>query len=285
MAGQRAEKGAKKRGRLIALILAAALFVFLLTDWYLSNHVLYREDITVSSPNLPEALDGYKIAHLSDLHQNSWGKNNEKLLSMLREAKPNMIAITGDYIDAPKDVPWALSLAEELVKIAPVYYVTGNHEWAKGAAKELVIKGDLRKLGVSVVENSYYSFGENKEWCIAGIGDPNGPYDQPLASEVISGLREKLGDPYIILLSHRYDRFDEYVELGVDLALSGHAHGGGVRLPFTDGLIGPGMRFFPKRTNGLYTSGDTAMVVSRGMDGSGFRLFNRCHVLMITLTR
>ena len=119
---------AKKRKSIILAVVAAILFA--LIAWIIwSNTALELNTYTISSSKLPQSFDGYRIAHVSDLHNAEMGKNNEKLLTMLRDTDPDMIAITGDLVDSRNtDLEVALLFVREAVKIAPCYYVTGNHE-------------------------------------------------------------------------------------------------------------------------------------------------------------
>ncbi len=276
--------GRRPWGCFIPLILLAALVITVALSFYLSNYTLARQNITVSLSRLPESFDGMKIAHLSDVHGKMWGKDNRDLLKLLKKASPDIIALTGDFVDTPDDFDWAEELAGRLTEIAPVYFVSGNHEFHKWRFQELTER--LEAVGVTVLENDYVMLRRGEQRiCLAGRGDPHG-YSYPNhLRDMVADIRALNGDPFILLLSHRYELFNEYRELGIDLALSGHAHGGMVRLPFTDGLISPYRELWPKRTSGLYAEGGTAMVVSRGMDGDGTgpRLFNRPHVIIETL--
>lgn len=283
MAGKHAQK--RRFVLPVILVLAVVLLVYIGVDVYLSNNVLRLETIEAGFDRLPSKFDGLTVIHLSDVHEKSYGEENHELLGFVERAKPDLIAITGDLIDSEEDLPFARQLCTELVKIAPVYYVTGNHEWYGKVARPL--KAMLRGLGVTVLDNRYSTLTRgNQLICVAGIDDPNGPADMKSLPELVSDIRADLGDPFIVLLSHRYERFDSYAAQGIDLALTGHAHGGLIRLPFTDGLIAPNRTFFPQHTDGLYTDGTSSMIVSRGSGDAegGFRLFNRPQVLRIILT-
>ena len=243
---------------------------------------------TITSEELPEAFDGYRIAHISDLHNTQMGKDNEKLLSMLRSAEPDLITITGDLIDSRNtDIEIALQFAEEAVKIAPCYYVTGNHEARVSEYGEL--KKCLQDLGVIILEDDQteISLG-NESIALIGVNDPSFQTDYLFgdAETVISSkLSELQIDGFTILLSHRPELFDTYVESGVNLVLSGHAHGGQFRLPFVGGLVAPNQGLFPEYDAGLYTKENTNMIVSRGVGNSilPFRINNRPEVILIEL--
>ena len=124
-----------KKKKFIFLAVVAIVLVALVIWIAWGNTALELNTYTVSSAKLPQSFDGYRIAHVSDLHNAEMGKDNEKLLTILRDADPDMIAITGDLIDSRStNVEIALNFIREAVKIAPCYYVTGNHETDKLAA-------------------------------------------------------------------------------------------------------------------------------------------------------
>lgn len=280
----------KKRKRIIVLcILITVLFaVILWIAW--GNTALELNTYTIKSDKLPESFSGYRIAHVSDLHNTQIGDKNAKLLKMIEESEPDMIAITGDLIDSRNtNVAVALQFAEKAIQIAPCYYVTGNHEARIPEYEEL--KNGLVKLGVVVLENASVEIEHNDEKILLmGVDDPSFQTDY-LLGDAESIMKTKLqtltseNDAYMVLLSHRPELFDTYVESGVDLVLSGHAHGGQFRLPFVGGLVAPNQGLFPKYDAGMYANADTIMIVSRGIGNSiiPFRFNNRPEVLLIEL--
>lgn len=280
----------KHKRRNIILIAIALLFVALIiwTAW--GNTALELNTYTIGSDELPDAFDGYRIAHVSDLHNAEMGNGNEKLLTMLREAEPDIIAITGDLIDSRNtDIAVALAFAEEAVQIAPCYYVTGNHEARISEFEKL--KAGLESAGVTVLENERLEIELSGEFItLLGVDDPSFKADYLFgdAAAVISTRLAELTtaeDGFSVLLSHRPELFDTYVESGVDLVFSGHAHGGQFRLPFVGGLVAPNQGFFPEYDSGLYIKGNTNMIVSRGIGNSllPFRFNNRPEVILIEL--
>ncbi len=280
--------GKKKRRWLLAL---GAILLFPLTIWTIwGNKALQLNKITVTSLRLPQGFDGYRIAHVSDLHNTEFGTDNEDLLALLREAEPDMIAITGDLVDSRRtDVSVALRFAEQAMKIAPCYYVTGNHE--SRISQYHTLKAGLTDLGVEVLENESLTLERLGEQIrLLGVNDPafRTRYLSDDASQVMDGALQTLSDPegsFTVLLSHRPELFGVYAAHSVDLVLSGHAHGGQFRLPFVGGLVAPNQGLFPKYDSGLYTEGSTHMVVSRGLGNSivPIRFCNRPEVLLIEL--
>lgn len=270
---------------LSAILLIAAAGVFL----YWSNHSLVVEEFTYVSQELPAGFAGCTIVQLSDLHGAEFGDNNCDLLEAVRAAEPDYIFLTGDLLDQYRETPgsYAVELCEALVEIAPVYYVTGNHEWALKDVRSL--KEAIAQAGVTVLSNAYTALERNGDRIIlAGIDDPNGFADQKTPEQLRDELYEEYGDCFWLLLAHRNNYFaKQYAFLGADLTISGHAHGGLFRLPYTDGLIGVERDLFPSYTAGFYEVEGADLFVSRGLGNSGrtFRIFNRPQVAVLTLER
>ena len=280
---------AKKRKSIILAVVAAILFA--LIAWIIwGNTALELSTYTISSSKLPQSFDGYRIAHVSDLHNAEMGKDNETLLTMLRDADPDMIAITGDLIDSRNtDIEVALQFVREAVKIAPCYYVTGNHEARISEYDEL--KEAMEAAGVTVLKDAQTEISLTGEFItLIGVNDPSYQTDYLFgdAKTVMNTKLEELHteqDRFTILLSHRPELFDTYADHSIDLVLSGHAHGGQFRLPFIGGLVAPNQGLFPEYDAGIYTEGNTNMLVSRGIGNSilPFRINNRPEVILIEL--
>ena len=280
----------KKKKRMIVFAVVATILLGLIiwTAW--GNTALELNRYIISSDRLPEAFDGYRIAHVSDLHNTEIGKDNEKLLAMLREADPDIIAITGDIIDSRNtDIDIVLQFTKTAMEIAPCYYVTGNHEARVSEYDEL--KAGLTEQGVIILEDKCIGLDKSEETIsLLGVNDPSFQTDYLFGdSETVmqSKLQEIINeeDTYTILLSHRPELFEVYTESKVDLVLSGHAHGGQFRLPFVGGLVAPNQGLFPKYDAGLYTEENTNMIVSKGIGNSilPFRFNNRPEVILIEL--
>lgn len=279
-----------KKNRVILCAVASVLLLALIIWTMWGNTTLELNAYTISSSKLPDSFDGYRIAHVSDLHNTEIGKGNAKLLAMLREAEPDIIAITGDLIDSRNtDIEVALAFAEKAMQIAPCYYVTGNHEARVSEYDGL--KSSLENIGVVVLDDEQMEITISGESIsILGVDDPsfNTDYLFGDAAAVIGAKLSELAvedDGFTVLLSHRPELFDTYVDSGMNLVLSGHAHGGQFRLPFVGGLVAPNQGLFPKYDTGLYAEGDTNMVVSRGIGNSilPFRFNNRPEVILIEL--
>ena len=279
-----------KKKKFIFLAVVAAVLITLVIWIAWGNTALELNTYTVTSSRLPQSFDGYRIAHVSDLHNAEIGEDNEKLLTMLREADPDMIAITGDLIDSRNtNVEIALQFVQEAMKIAPCYYVSGNHEARVNEYEEL--KTGLISAGVIILEDAQTEISiEGETITLIGINDPSFQTDYLFgdAETVMSSKLSELhtdGDGFTILLSHRPELFDTYTDHNIDLVLSGHAHGGQFRLPFIGGVIAPNQGLFPEYDAGIYTDGNTNMLVSRGVGNSilPFRINNRPEVILIEL--
>lgn len=255
------------------MILSAVLILGLV--WMLwGNLTVGLTKLTVTEDNLPMAFHGLRIAHVSDLHNSHLWKQAVK---QVEKAEPDIICITGDIVDSNRtDVDTALAFAAEAVKIAPCYYITGNHELVLETADYEKLISGLEALGVEVLDNEAVILERGDEQiCLAGVAWGSMAYQGALSEY----------DGYIMLLAHGPEHFESYAQAGYDLVLSGHVHGGQFRLPFIGGLYGPGQGLLPEYDSGVYSSGATDMVVSRGIGNSVFpvRFNNRPEVILITL--
>lgn len=280
-------KKLSKKRCILFIITVVFLGLIVWTVW--GNTALEVNTYTIVSNRLPNGFSGFRIAQVSDLHNAQMGDGNEKLLAMLREAEPDIIVITGDMVDSyHTDIDIALRFAGSAVKIAPCYYVTGNHEARISEYRDL--KAGLKSAGVIVLENERVELERNGETVtLIGVNDPSFQTDYLMrdsATVMSSALNGLTGNTaYAILLSHRPELFDTYVASGVDLVFSGHAHGGQFRLPFIGGLVAPNQGLFPEYDSGLYTDGNTNMLVSRGIGNSiiPIRFNNRPEIIVVEL--
>jgi predicted MPP superfamily phosphohydrolase len=278
---------------IIMIIIAMLALMILIAFLYFENSVLSISNYVISFQGLPKNFDGYKIVHLSDLHNKSFGKRQKRLIDTIKKAEPDMIAITGDLVDRRhyrEDI--SMELIREAVKIAPIYYVTGNHEWWSGKYEELQKK--LQEQGVVILDDKSTIVHSRNEWVyIIGVDDAaktireyRGKKEREILKETLEiAIKDTQKERFRILLSHRPEKMDLYEKAEVDLVLSGHVHGGQWRVPGVGGLLAPGQGLFPEYDGGLYRKGKTTMVVSRGLGNSiiPIRLFNRPEVVVITL--
>lgn len=277
--------------RLLRGLLIAAVLLIAWTVW--GNRTIQTSVFHIHDPNLPQGFEGYRIAQISDLHNAEFGTGNSTLLSILQKEAPDIIVFTGDFVDSRHtDMDVSVAFAEETVKIAPCYYVTGNHE-ARLHRQYEELERRLLACGVAVLRNrTELLTAPNGDMVrLIGVDDPNyveyvdGMFH--LSDGVVSAELETAGAGvgYQILLSHRPELFDTYVAHHINLAFCGHAHGGQFRLPLIGGLVAPNQGFFPKYDAGLFRQDDTTMVVSRGVGNSiiPVRFNNRPEVVVAEL--
>ena len=234
--------------------------------------------------SLPAEFEGYKIALLSDLHGWSFGRDNRRLVKMLRDEKPDLIAITGDMVSRKKDFEAVENLLRGIESLAPIYYVNGNHEW--GGSWTGRIKALMEKYNVICLSNEYQPIKRaESRIIICGAEDRNGPADMARPPELAQRLREEYPEDFVLWLNHRNDMLIYYPSLPVELVLSGHAHGGIVRLPGIGGLLDVRGKIGAEYENGVYCEGGLTQLVSRGLGNAVIvpRLFNRPELPIITL--
>ena len=274
----------RRRKTAVLLVLTALLAAgFLL--W--GNCSLQTTETALVSPALPPAFDGLRIVELADLHGRVFGRGSRRLLAAVRRAEPDPICIDGDLFDEHTDLAMLPPLLRGLCAIAPVYYVTGNHEWRVPGLRGILAQ--MRACGVTVLQDDWRVLRRGEDALIvAGTDDPCGPAERKTPAELIADIRAEAGEAaFLLLLAHRNDQLPQWSALGVQAVLAGHCHGGVVRLPFVGGLFGTDRRLFPAWDAGLYRQGETALYVSRGLGYTNvhFRLFNRPEVAVIVLRR
>ena len=281
-------KGKKHRGRgcltaLIILALIAAAAAFLIKD---SRDDLEISRYEVASQKLPESFDGFKIVQLSDLHGAEFGEDGMELVEKVKELEPDIIALTGDFVTDEGDLAAVEKLAARLVKLCPVYFVSGNHEFGSGLAVK--VRNILERAGVKYLSNEYLTISRGEDGILlGGVEDPLAYADMLSPDELAQKMNDAAPDAFKILLGHRNYWMTEYPELPVDLIFCGHAHGGLIRIPGVGGLIGTDRRLFPDFDAGEYNNGRYTLIVSRGLGNSVSipRVFNRPEIVCVELTR
>lgn len=261
------------------IIFIGVVYLFL----YINNNWLVTTDYVHESEKIPASFDGYRITQVTDLHDATFGENQSRLVKKVRATKPDAIFLTGDLVDSRRyDLENSLQAVRQLVEITDVYYVLGNHEVALNLTDEIYTA--LNELSVHVLPNDAVQLERNGEHIvIAGVEDPL------MGKEVGQSIDEALynmdPDAFKVLLSHRPELFETYVEKEIDLVFTGHAHGGQIRLPFIGGLFAPTQGFMPKYTAGIYEQQETEMIVNRGLGNSLFpyRIFNLPEIYVVEL--
>ncbi len=270
---------------IITIIIVASLLIAGLIVWtILSNVLLKTTNYEIKSEKLPTTFDGFKIAHVSDFHNDK--KLGEKLVCAIKKSSPDIIVITGDLIDSRKtNTVVAINFISKITEIAPIYYVVGNHESRISEYKSF--EKDLLSLGVKVLRNKKEEILRNNDkLIIAGVDDPN--FDKTSKNEayVMDKTLQSLDltDDFNIVLSHRPELFEVYATHKADVVFCGHAHGGQFRV-FGRGLYAPQQGFFPRFTSSIHKKSSTNMVVSKGIGNSAFpfRFNNRPELVVVTI--
>lgn len=278
----------------VFLMIIALLAVFFLIVIVIDCHRFVIREYTCSSDKLYRDA---KIVLLSDLHNKSFGKNNDKLMAAIDRQKPDMIVIAGDmYTSAPKeDISKAAEFVCKLADKYPVYYGNGNHEHKTklytdifGNRYENYAKR-LKKAGVVMLENERITLPVyNMEVFGAEIGREY--YGKFKSKEMsVSYLEDLLGkipkDAFTLLIAHNPDYFKTYAKWGADLTVSGHVHGGLMVLPILGGVISPSLRLFPKYDGGEFKEGKGTMILGRGLGTHTLpiRIFNPGELVVIQL--
>ena len=271
----------------IIILTIILMILFIMLYLYIENNILKVSRKTIVDSSLPINFNNFKIVHLSDLHNNTSKVLIDALVSNIEKEKPNIIVITGDIVDSSRtSVKSALDFIDR-IKNNNIYYVPGNHE-ARIKDYNILING-LANRNVTILDNKKVLI---SNICISGIKDP---FFIERSRDKISGIRiikkeiEELKldkKSYNILLSHRPEAFNAYVENGINLVFTGHAHGGQWRVPFVGGLYAPHQGIFPKYTAGVHKKDNTNMVISRGLGNSSFpiRLNNRPELVVVEVT-
>ena len=278
----------KHKKLIVKLSVTAVIIILLAVMVYLGNNMIEVNSYKIESELIPAEFNGFKIAHISDFHNK---KKYDEILEKLRSSSPNIICITGDFIDSRRTKPEiSMNFAKELIKIAPCYYVMGNHE----SRLENVypdFENELKKIGVTVLRNEKTQIEINGEKIsLIGIDDPRMQSNTKGIDYACMVVNEELSafdvDGFTVVMSHRPEVFKEYVNANIDLVLTGHAHGGQAILPFIGGVIAPNQGFFPKYYRGIYSEGRTNMIVSRGLGNSlcPVRFNNRPEIIIVELS-
>lgn len=261
-----------------AIVLLIVITLLLFCNF--QNKHLETTHYTYEAEQLGVDLDGYRIVQISDLHNAKFGKNNQKLVDRIRECAPDMIVLTGDLVDSNHtNVDRAVQFVDEIVKICPVYYVTGNHEyWLDTYEYEKLMDG-LASAGVVILDNQVVEISRgDAKFRLVGLDDKS------LADGTLEALLSDEKE-LTVVLAHEPQYLARYAGTGVDFVLSGHAHGGQFRLPFVGGIVAPDQGFLPEYTAGEYYMNGTEMIVSRGLGNSVIpvRLFNYPEIVCVEL--
>lgn len=248
-------------------------------------------EYTVSDPRIPEAMDGYKMMVIADLHNAPYPA---QICARIQEYAPDSILLAGDMVQLPYDDPdtemenvWYLldRVADEI----PTYFVSGNHDVGTGTYYR--IYQALKDHGAVSLENKADRLWKNGASVrIVGLQDPGvdvmGPEEKQEMLDTVARLTAEDADRYTILLCHRSNAYAFLKEAGVDLMLSGHMHGGVVRLPLLGGVVGNDDEpFFPRYDYGVFQESETTLIISGGCDSNPRkrRFNNPPELVLVTL--
>lgn len=273
-------------------LIAISGLALLSTLVYLDNKLLKVSEYEIKSDKIPKEFNKFKIVHLSDFHSHAFIGKNNKIIEKINKKNPNIIIMTGDMVNKyDKKFYRFLDLAEVLSKKYKIYYIVGNHEQRlKKHDLNLILK-KLNQFGIKILRNEKIILKGEKEYInIYGIDIPLAFYkirNKPTnIDEIINEKLKKCSDKeYNILLAHNPLYFEKYAKYNLNLTLSGHVHGGMIRLPFIGGLLSPERKLFPKYSGGLYEINNKKLIVSKGLGHSKplIRIFNMPEILSITL--
>ena len=282
-------KKADRRIKMGIIITAVVILLGVFFMW--QNNSITVSEYEYSNSKVPMDFKGFKIVHISDLHNKMFGEKQSKLLNLVEGLKPDIIVITGDLIDRRKfDLENAMSFIGGAIEIAPVYFVSGNHEAWSGKYPE--IKDRLLASGVIILDDTFAEIKIGDDTIkLFGFADPG--FDNR-GNRNVKANTEKLGklvndwsgeEEFKVLLTHRPELFEYYTATNLELIFAGHAHGGQFRIPLIGAIFAPDQGFFPKFTSGNYEEGSSTMFVSRGLGNSiiPIRIFNRPEIVSVTL--
>ena len=275
--------------RIIIISLIVILLLFCGFYLYFQNTALQVTKFFIVDSKIPKSFNNYRIIQLSDFHNTTSKKLTNQLVEEITKEEPNIIVITGDLIDSRRtNVDVVINFLGKIKDIAPIYYVSGNHE--SRISEYETLKKEMNGLGINLLDNKVIEIQKKDDIInLIGIDDPS--FSNTIEVDDCEIIEDQIKSVnydenfYTILLSHRPEAFKTYVNENINLIFSGHAHGGQIRLPFIGGIFVPNQGFFPKYTSGKYEEKNTTMIVSRGIGNSlfPFRINNRPELIVVEL--
>lgn len=254
-------------------LLCAGIAAALLCFFYYENRHLVVTEFTYVNETVRNYPDGYRIVQISDLHNAVFGRDHRTLVEKITGLAPDMIVITGDIVDSNHtDIDAAVDLVEQITKLCPVYYITGNHEYWLEEDERRSLFSEMERAGAVLLLNEAVTISASGgTFTLIGLDDRN--LADGMLTSLLSGCD---GETLKVVLAHEPQYIDKYAAAGADLVLSGHAHGGQFILPLIGPVAVPDQGFFPQYTSGAYRTGNLTMFVSRGLGNSiiPVRLFN-----------
>ena len=253
------------------------------------NYHLVNTEYEVEYASVPDELDGYRIVQVSDLHNQFFGFNESVLLKKIEKEEPDIIVVTGDVVDSTHtNYGIAESFFKGAVEIAPVYYISGNHEeWLieKNAEKYEAFIKEVESYGVEYIDDRAVNIDGIRLVGVSEMSLGKSIYTLP---EVEKEEKEETSESALtVVLAHEPEYIKTYVEDGADLVLSGHNHGGQVRFPGQRGFVSANFKFFPELDAGVRDYGKTKLIISRGLGNSvaPIRVNNYPEIVTIVLKK
>lgn len=286
----------------VLLVIEIILIIFCLFQ----NYHLVVTNYSYENDKITDSLDGYRIVQISDLHNQFFGFGQKRLLSQIEKCEPDIIAVTGDVIDTNHtNYELAMEFFKGAAKIAPVYYITGNHELWLDNERFSGFLSDIQNMGVHYIDDTVVDM---KDYLLIGVGDSTLRMGVDPDSFEYVEISDKGGENLLypvgnngterdssyrddnrfkIMLAHEPSFHNVYQNCGMDLVFTGHYHGGQIIIPGKGGLISPDFEFFPELYEGMHEFGDTTMVISRGLGNSlaPVRINNYPEIVVVELKK
>lgn len=278
-------------------ILIGIIILFILiciVSWIADTHRFVVRNYEIADSRVSKPV---RFVLLSDLHNKEYGVDNEKLIAAVHDAAPDAVLIAGDLLNGLKDHDFqpALKVLEQLGKSYPIYYGMGNHEYRLKIYPKTYgsmwedYKAQVEALGLRIYDNESVRL-EDYNINLSAVTIDRSFYKRFRKTRLsVEDMKGYLGEPdggaYTLLIAHNPEYFGTYAEWGSDLTVSGHVHGGIMRLPFVGGIVSPRLIEFPKYSNGQYSIGDKNMIVSCGLGTHTIhiRVFNPAELSVIDI--
>ncbi len=280
-------------------LIFVGICILIYADIWYETHTFKVTKYSITSSKLDMKNPTYRIVVLSDLHNKIYGDNNEDLISAIRKQEPKIIIIAGDMLIGKEGTAYdvALEFVKEITKICRVYYTNGNHEQRMKEQPQKFepsyeeYRKELHAMGVIMLDDKSYILDMGCDLAVVtGLEIPKRYYEKFTNEKLtVEEIQDKVGkaekDCYQILVAHNPVHAKGYSQWGADLVISGHLHGGIIRVPLFGGVITPQAQIFPRYSGGHYKVGSTDVIVSKGLGDHTVkvRLFNRAEIVVLEL--
>lgn len=273
------------------LCIFLAIILFIIGNIIYSNYCLTYSNYTVETNKIKGSV---KMVVISDTEGGFVGKDNKRLIKKIDNANPEIVCIVGDMVEKnSNNYDSAISICKSLAKKYPTYYALGNHEVGLND-KLKSFENKISETGVTLLDNKMvdYKTKSGDKLTIAGIKDyPFFEYYAPDYNNdenklFQSYLKQENNSHFSILLCHKPECYTwSFKDYNIDLMISGHTHGGIIRIPFVGGVYAPEQGYFPKYTKGYYKEKNVNLIITSGLNTSRNipRFFNPLDVAVVTI--